>query len=91
MLNRIIEWIPEGIDVEGDQRHTEIIVEQLELDDGKPLSSPPDKLNPKYFTRADVKLLKPEKATVYQAIVARGNYLSIDRSDIRFAVKELVS
>ena len=28
-------------------------------------------------------------ATKYRALVARGNYLSQDRSDIRFAVKEL--
>jgi len=33
--------------------------------------------------------LAPQDATVFRAIVARGNYMSIDRSDIRFAVKEL--
>ena len=30
-----------------------------------------------------------KKATVYRALVARGNYLAQDRSDIGFAVKEL--
>ena len=30
-----------------------------------------------------------EEATMYRAVVARGNYLSQDRSDIQFAVKEL--
>ena len=30
-----------------------------------------------------------EEVTSYQAITARANYLSQDRSDIQFAVKEL--
>ena len=33
--------------------------------------------------------LDPRDATIYRALVARGNYLSQDRSDIQFAVKEL--
>ena len=36
-----------------------------------------------------MKELKPDEATKYRAIVARGIYLSMDRSDIRYAVKEL--
>ena len=30
-----------------------------------------------------------KEATIYRGIVARGNYVSQDRSDIQFAVKEL--
>ena len=33
--------------------------------------------------------LPDRQQTMYRAIVARGNYLCQDRSDIRFAVKEL--
>ena len=33
MLNRIFEWTPEGIVIEADQRHAEIIAKDLELDD----------------------------------------------------------
>ena len=33
--------------------------------------------------------LTPESATTYRAMSARGNYLSQDRSDIQFAVKQL--
>ena len=33
--------------------------------------------------------LEPQRATLYRAVVARANYLSQDRSDIRYAVKEL--
>ena len=33
--------------------------------------------------------LQPREATMYRAVIARANYLSQDRSDIRYAVKEL--
>ena len=36
----------------------------------------------------DEKELAPNQATIFRGIVARGNYLSQDRSDIRSAVKE---
>ena len=41
------------------------------------------------MTEHDVKELSPADATIFRGVVARGNYLSIDRSDIRFAIKEL--
>ena len=33
--------------------------------------------------------LNPRSASLYRGMVARANYLAQDRSDIRFAVKEL--
>ena len=33
--------------------------------------------------------LDPKDATMYRALVARGNYLAQDRSDVSFAVREL--
>jgi len=89
LLNRIVEWTTEGINIEGDQRHAEIIIQQLKLEGVRPLTSPGDRLNPKDFTDYDVLELGPTDATLFRAVVARGNYLSIDRSDIRFAIKEL--
>ena len=35
------------------------------------------------------KEISAQEATIFRSIVARANYLSQDRSDIRFAVKEL--
>ena len=75
--------------MEADPRHAEIIIRQLGLEDINPLSSPPDKLNPKNFTAKNTEELNKEKSSEYRAMVARANYLSIDRSDIRFIVKEL--
>ncbi len=33
--------------------------------------------------------MEPMEATRYRAAVARGNYLSQDRSDVKYTVKEL--
>ena len=85
LLNRVFQWTPEGIIVEADQRHAELIVKDLGLkSDSKGLSTPGVKLKE---TQED--LLPKEQATQYRANVARGNYLCQDRSDIQYAVKEL--
>ena len=89
LLNRIIEWQREGIKMEAAPRHAELFISQLGLEDVNPLSAPPDKRNPKNFTSKDIEELNGGQASNYRAMVARANYLSIDRSDIRFSVKEL--
>ena len=40
ILNRVVRWDKDGISYEGDQRHADVIIEQLKLGDKKPLSSP---------------------------------------------------
>ena len=89
LLNRVIEWTAEGINIEGDQRHAEIIIKQLGLEEARPLSTPGERIKPQELTEDDIKELSPQDATIFRAVVARGNYLSIDRSDTRFAIKEL--
>lgn len=75
--------------MESDPRHAEIIVKQLGLENALPLSAPMERRSPKDLTGEDVEELNGQDASSYRAIAARGNYLSIDRSDIRYAVKEL--
>ena len=89
LLNRVIEWTKDGISCEADQRHAEIIVKQLGTQISQAVGSPGHKINPKLFIGNDGDLLKPEQASMYRALAARANYLSQDRSDIRFPVKEL--
>ena len=40
VLNRIVRWTRDGYELEGDPRHAELVVEQLQLQDVAPLSSP---------------------------------------------------
>lgn len=70
-------------------RHAEIIVKQLQLENWVPLSAPNEKMNPKHFTEEDLQELSKDDASAYRAVAARGNYLSLDRSDVRYAVREL--
>ena len=85
ILNRVITWTNEGIQYEADQRHAEIIVQQLGLSsESKSVNSPSTKVG----LRSD-DLLCDADSTMYRALAARANYLSQDRVDIGFAVKEL--
>ena len=89
ILNRIISWDPvKGFVYEADPRHTEIITEQLRLQDAKPVITPGTK--DEGTTQEDKdKKLDAEHASKYRALVARCNYLSPDRPDISYSVKEL--
>ena len=40
ILNRVISWSDEGIQYEADQRHAEIIIQELGLSDARPLATP---------------------------------------------------
>jgi hypothetical protein len=89
LLNRPIELTPGGITYEADQRHVEIIKRDLGL--GAKVRYTPfpyEKITAEEIA-APTPELPPHRATLYRAVVARANYLSQDRSDIRYAVKEL--
>ena len=89
ILNRIVQWRGEsGIVYEADPRHAELIIEQLQLAEAKSVTSLGTTEEGCTQEDADVTLGERE-ATSYGAIVARCNYLSPDRPDIAFAVKEL--
>jgi hypothetical protein len=87
LLSRIIAWEPTGIRYEADQRHAEIVIKSLNLDNAKGVSTPGTKDRDK--SEEDDELLNAETATLYRACVARCNFLSLDRPDIQFATKEL--
>ena len=85
ILNRVITWSDDGIEYEADQRHAELIIRHLGLkSDSKPVGSPSTKTN-----LQNDELLNSNDATLFRALSARANYLTQDRSDIGFAVKEL--
>ena len=89
ILNRIIGWSGnEGISYEADPRHTEIIIEQLKLQDAKPVSTPGTKEEGRTQEGHDNPLGEKESSN-FRAIVARCNYIAPDRPDIAYAAKEL--
>ena len=89
VLNRILRRTAAGYEWEADQRHGEIIVRELGLtEDSKELTVPGRKLT-KAELDGDEEELSAAEHSRYRALVARANFLSTDRPDVAFAVKEL--
>ena len=76
VLNRSIRWTASGIEYEADQRHVQVVIEQLGLDDkSKPVTTPfgPQEQGCRWDQG---ELLRGVEATKFRAIVARLNYLA---------------
>ena len=86
-MRRILRWTDSGLEYEADQRHAEVIVEQMCLDKANPVSTPGTKCIAVYGKSDE--LLSSGQASIYRALVARANYLAQDRPDIQYSVKEL--
>ena len=79
------------IGYEEDQRHAELIIKLMGLTEKNTQPSHRESSGKAQSNEKGIgdELLAPTDATVYRATVARGNNLSQDRTDIRFAVKDL--
>ena len=92
VLNRVVRRTARGFELEADLRHAELIVEQLGLQDSKPVSTPGVDMAAGGGGDAEGSTveeeLPPAEATLFRGIAARCNYLQPDRPDIQFAVKE---
>jgi hypothetical protein len=89
LLNRVVRRTAHGYEWEGDQRHSELLVRAAGLGpESKPLSAPSRKLSTQEAEEG-LEPLNTEEAGKYREAVARANFLSADRPDISYAVKEL--
>jgi hypothetical protein len=90
LLNRIIAWEADGIRLEADQRHAEILEQQLLLKEAKGLDVPGTKDTSAEDADGDSRVpVSPQQATLYRACAARCNFLALDRPDIQFSAKEV--
>ena len=92
VLNRVIRRTTQGYELEADLRHAELIVEQLELQDCKPVTTAGVDTEIEcaaWSEEPEGEELPASEATRYRAIGARCNYLQPDRPDIQYAVKEV--
>ena len=89
-LNRIISWEAGGIRYEADPRHQAIIREACGTDGMRVITTPGEKGQDELRDETDSNaLLYGAAATSYRAVVARMNFLSQDRADLQYAVKEV--
>ena len=88
ILNKIVRWTSDGLELEADPRHAEIVIRELGLLEAKPISAPGAKPTKDELESADVEDLDKAESRRYRAIAARLNYLAPDRVDIGYATKE---
>ena len=88
ILNRTVEWRSDAIVYKADPKHAKIIVEALGLDNRSNESNVPGKTSGDDDNEADYELDKTD-SRAFRALTARANYLSMDRPDIQYSVKEL--
>ena len=88
-MNRIIRACPAGWEYECDQRHVEVIIEELDLLSAKPVVTPGVDEVASDEPGLGARLLDPAMSSCYRALAARANYIAVDRADCQYAIKEL--
>ena len=85
ILNRIITVNQNGFEYEPDLRHAELIIQELGLQNAKPVITP--WIETCYGSEAKC-LLTEQYKKKYQSLSARLNFLALDRIDLQFTAKE---
>ncbi|CAE7251708.1 unnamed protein product [Symbiodinium sp. CCMP2592] len=85
VLNRLVTWTNEGIEMEADPRHVDLVLEHLGLNNSSPVTTPLVKST----GDEDESPLSKEDAGLYRSIAMRIGYLSSDRPDMLRTVREL--
>ena len=88
VLNRIIRRNESGWEYEADQRHAELIVKTLKLEESKSVSTAGED-EKEWLVEENEEKLEHAQAREYRALAARANYLAADRGDIQYATKEI--
>ncbi len=88
VLNRVVRWTDDGLEMEADPRQAEKLLRDLKLDgDGVKVAASPGVKQTRDQLDADAPLER-QKATPYRAVVARANYLASDRPELQYSAKE---
>ena len=88
ILNRVVRITEGGWELEADQRHGEMVIEELGLKEAKEACTPGEQ-EKEHEKEVSQELLDPMKSTKFRRLAARLNYLAQDRPDIMFSVKDL--
>ena len=87
-MNRVVRITPNGWELEADQRHVDIILDQLNLSGANGVRTPWED-EKKHEEEENQRPLEGADARRYRELAARANYLAQDRADIQFATKEV--
>ena len=84
-LNRVLEWTHTGITYEHDPKYVQIILKELGMLDSSIVNTPGVKDN---TVQEDNPKLSDKESSIMRRVIAIMNYMSRDRMDIGYAVKE---
>ena len=84
ILNRIIKITKNGWELEADQRHVDIMVEQMNLKGANGVNAPCEDDKP-WELEDNQAALGDGEARRYRELAARANHLAQDRMDIQYA------
>jgi hypothetical protein len=87
VLNRVITYTAFGFELKADQRHSEMIVEQLGVTSSGGITTAECK-NEEIEGPEQEELLPDADVTLFRGVAARANYLGPDRPDMLYASKE---
>jgi hypothetical protein len=88
VLDRVITYIVFGFEFEADQRHSEMIVEQLGVTSSGGITTAGCQ-NEEIEGPEQEELLPDGDVTLFRGVAARANYLGPDRPDMLYASKEV--
>ena len=90
-LGRSIRRVDKGFEYEGNTKHVKILLDEWNLENARPLSSPGSAAEkPSLQEKSNEEtLLNSNEARLYRRAAARINYMALDRADLSFASKEL--
>ena len=88
ILNRILRWLPEGIQYEADPRHAEILARDWKPG-GPAVRTAGAKPSVAELEAQEEEPMTTDEVRLYRSGTARANYLAMDRVDLSFATKEL--
>ena len=99
MLNRVLRWEPSGVIYEPDQRHAEVIIRELGLENAGSVFTPRTRVEQDVASSPSGALgiafeqvsepMGPQDATPFRSLAARYKYLGQDRVDLQCACKEV--
>ena len=89
VFNRMLIWDADGNHHEVDQRHVELIAQQLKLEEAKAVVIFGTREEQCKAIGATSRLMSPQEASAYRMTAARPNYLAFSRPGVQHAIKEI--
>ena len=87
-LGRVIRTTPTGIELEGDDKHVEMLEKEWDMAHCNPVATPyvkPTVSVDGAVGETEAKAMSPADATLYRRASARIKYVALDRPDLSFA------